>query len=94
MFYGLFCGFVRHTAAFCSGFHFRLKGENKGEKHRRFSPPYSMRFAAPPYEKFSCCLRAVCRIAETFSPASLAAAFSHEGSVTFRRTVRCSLARR
>lgn len=38
MFYGLFCGFVRHTAAFCSGFHFCLKGENKGEKHRRFSP--------------------------------------------------------
>ena len=51
-------------------------------------------FAALPYEKFSCCLRAVCRIAETFSPASLAAAFSQDGKVTFRRTVRFSLARR
>lgn len=45
-------------------------------------------------QTFNCCFSAACRMAETFSPASLAAAFSQDGKVTFRRTVRFSLARR
>ena len=45
-------------------------------------------------QTFNSCFSAACRMAETFSPASLAAAFSQDGKVTFRRTVRFSLARR